>query len=511
MDCSDGDGVWWTINSVWAIEGNSTHDVPVAVTVRSVTRTRGWGFVLASTGIGSFVTSANLSTVNVAFPDLKASFEGESLASLGWVINAYTIVFAAILLPAGRMADSHGRRRMFYAGLTFFAVGSLITGSAPTLEIVILGRAVQGIGGALIAPASLGLLLEASPPDEITRSVALYGGITAVGVATGPTLGAFIVDYAGWRWSFLLSLPFAFAAWFVGRNHLSTARGAQRQRIDGVGVVLAAGAMASVSLAIAEGRNWGWTSRGILGAFAVGLVTGLWFVVRCQRHPAPVLPIELFRVRAFSLSTSGTVLFGVGTGALLLSNVLFLTQVWHYSIVRAGLAMSPSPIVAALAAPVVGRFGARLGERTIGVPGALVLASAVLWYRFHVDVEPHYWIDWFPGTVMAGLGINTAFPMLQSAGVRDVGAARFSIANASTRAALQLGTAVGVAVLVAILGERTNTLSDFRAAWLMIAIVAVATAVLIAPIRRAPRVQPVLQDDPVGPVLAVNRRTQSDV
>jgi len=440
--------------------------------------------------VGSFVTSANLSTVNVAFPDMRASFEGESLASLGWVINAYTIAFAAILLPAGRLADSHGRRRMFFAGLSLFALGSLVTGAAPTLAVVVLGRTVQGMGGALIAPASLGLLLEASPPDEITRSVALYGGITAVGVATGPTLGAFIVDSAGWRWSFLLSLQFAFAAWFVGRNHLSTARGARRQRVDAVGVVLAALSMASVSLAIAEGGRWGWTSAHIFEAFGVGIAAGVWFVLRCQRHPEPVLPMDLFRVRAFSLSTSATVLFGVGTGALLLSNVLFLTGPWRYSIVRGGLAVSPSPVVAALAASSVGRFGARFGERTVGVPGALILAAAVLWYRFHVGLEPHYWVDWFPGAVMAGLGINMAFPMLQSAGVRDVGAARFSVANASTRAALQLGTAVGVAILVAILGDRKSTLSDFRAAWLMIAVFAVAIAVLVAPIPQKSRAVP---------------------
>jgi hypothetical protein len=159
-----------------------------------------------------------------------------------------------------------------------------------------------------------------------------------------------------------------------------------------------------------------------------------------------------------------------------------------------------------MAAPLVGRFGARLGERTIGVPGALILASAVLWFRYHVDVEPNYWTDWFPGAVMAGLGINTAFPMLQSAGVRDVGAARFSIANASTRAALQLGTAVGVAVLVAILGDRSNTVSDFRAAWLMIAIFSVTTALLIAPIQRVSRPTDTLQDGPARSVLAVDRR-----
>ena len=434
------------------------------------------------------MTSANLSTVNVAFPDLQASFPDESLASLGWVINAYTIAFAAILLPAGRLADSHGRRRVFYAGLALFAVGSLVTGAAPTLLVVILGRTIQGVGSALIVPASLGLLLEASPPDEITSSVALYGGITAVGVATGPTIGAVIVDSAGWRWSFLLSLPFAFAAWFVGRNHLSTARGEQRRRVDVIGVVLIAFAMAAISLAIAEGRNWGWTSTRVLVSFLLGGSAASAFVGRCQSIDEPVLPMGLFRVRSFALSVSGTVLFGVATGALLLANVLFLTSVWDYSIVRAGLAMSPSPVVAAVAAPFVGRAGKKLGERWVGVPGVLILASAAWWFHAHVGTDPHYWVDWFPGAVMSGLGINMAFPMLQSSGVRDVGAARFSVANASTRAALQLGTAVGIAVLVAILGDKPDTISEVRAAWATIGVCSAASALFIAPIRPRARV-----------------------
>jgi len=241
--------------------------------------------------------------------------------------------------------------------------------------------------------------------------------------------------------------------------------------------------MASVSMGIAQGREWGWTDRRTLIALVVGVLAGVWFVLRCQRHSDPVLPLELFKVRAFSLSTSATVLFGVSTGAVLLANVLFLTEHWHYSIVRAGLAMAPSPIVATLAAPVVGRYGARLGERTIGVPGALILALAVWWYRAHVGVEPHYWSDWFPGAVLSGLGINMAFPMLQSAGVRDVGPSRFSIANASTRAALQLGSAIGIALLVAILGEGTTTIAGFRNAWLMVSLFAVTTAALMIPLQ----------------------------
>jgi hypothetical protein len=211
----------------------------------------------------------------------------------------------------------------------------------------------------------------------------------------------------------------------------------------------------------------------------------------------------LFRVRAFALSTSATVLFGVATGALLLANILFLTSVWGYSIVRAGLAMAPSPVVAAIAAPFVGRAGARLGERTVGVPGALILAAAGWWFYTFVGTEPNYWVDWFPGAVMSGLGINMAFPMLQASGVRDVGPARFSVANASTRASLQLGTAVGIAMLVAILGNKPDTIGEVRAAWLTIACFSAGTAVFIAPIRPRARTP--------TPVLAVKRRKMSDV
>jgi MFS family permease len=155
--------------------------------------------------------------------------------------------------------------------------------------------------------------------------------------------------------------------------------------------------------------------------------------------------------------------------------------------------MAPSPVVAAVAAPFVGRAGARFGERTVGVPGVLILAGAAWWLHAHVGTEPHYWVDWFPGAVMSGLGINMAFPMLQASGVRDVGPARFSVANASTRAALQLGTAVGIAVLVAILGNKPDTISEVRTAWATIGLCSAASALFIIPIRPRVRVrEPVL-------------------
>ncbi len=440
--------------------------------------------MLASTGIGSFVTSANLSTVNIAFRDIGASFPDASLASLQWVVTGYTIVFAALLLPSGRLADAYGRRRTFFAGLAAFALGALITGAAPSLAAVVAGRCVQGIGGALIVPASLGLLLEVTPAADRTRTVALYGAINALGIATGPTLGAVVVDNAGWRWSFLLSLPFAAIAFALGVRDLPRAVRGPAAAIDAIGVVLIASAMAAVSLGIADGRSWGWASGRTLSCFAIGVLAGVGFVQRCRVHPAPVLPLDLFRIPSFALSVSAAVLFGVSTGAILLTNVLFLTGIWEYSTVKAGLAMAPSPVIAALVAPLVGRIGSRYGERSVGVPGVLILAGSTLWFRAHASFDADYWIDWFPGACMSGLGINMTFPMLQSSGVRDVGVARFSVANASTRAGLQVGTAIGVAGLVSVLGGSAPGIDRFQTAWLLIAVFAVLSAALILPIPR---------------------------
>lgn len=466
--------------------GASHRPAPTAAaSVARVGKPRGWWFVLASTGIGSFVTSANLSTVNIAFRDIGASFPDASLASLQWVVTAYTIVFAALLLPSGRLADAYGRRRTFFAGLAAFALGALVTGAAPSLLLIIVGRAMQGIGGALIVPASLGLLLEVTAPEDRTRTVALYGAINALGIATGPTLGAVVVDSAGWRWSFLLSLPFAAIAWALGVRDLPRTRAGISAAIDALGVVLIATTMAAISLGIAQGRPWGWADGRTLACFAVGIVAGVAFVQRCRTHPAPVLPLDLFRIPSFALSVSATVLFGISTGAILLTNVLFLTGIWEYSIVKAGLAMAPSPVIAAIVAPVVGRIGSRHGERIVGVPGVLILAASTLWFRSHASFDADYWVDWFPGACLSGLGINMAFPMLQSSGVRDVGVARFSVANAATRAGLQVGTAIGVAGLVSVLGEGAPPIDRFQTAWLLIAVFAVLSAALILPIPRA--------------------------
>ena len=211
--------------------------------------------VFLITALGAFMASLDLSIVNVAFPALVRSFPGDSQASLVWVITGYSIVFGALLVVAGRTADRLGSRRVFFAGMAIFCLGSALAGLAPSVPLLVAGRLIQGVGAAALLPSSLGLLLAAFPSEHRSQIVALWGGIGALAVATGPSLGAVLVTGFGWRAAFYVNLPIGLLAWLVGRNVLPTLRGdATRSSPDYPGVVLLSGALAALVLAISEGR-----------------------------------------------------------------------------------------------------------------------------------------------------------------------------------------------------------------------------------------------------------------
>jgi predicted MFS family arabinose efflux permease len=213
------------------------------------------------------------------------------------------------------------------------------------------------------------------------------------------------------------------------------------------------------------------------------------FLVRSTAHPAPVLPLGLFGLRSFTIANVAALVFGVVTGGILLANVLFLTTVWDYSLVRAGFGLMPGPLMAMVAAPLVGRAGGRFGERAVGVPGMIVIAAGMAWFRVFVDGSPEYVRHWLPAACMTGLGIAMVFPMLAVAVVRDVAPDQLSVASASNRTALQLGNAVGISLLIAMLGNRTDasSLGDFRRVWTVFACLAVACGVIVGAVGRTQR------------------------
>ncbi|MEO5841936.1 MAG: MFS transporter [Acidimicrobiales bacterium] len=439
---------------------------------------RRWWLVLLATSIGAFIVAANLSTVNVANPTIRKHFDA-SLSSVSWVVTAYAIVFAALLVPAGRVADRYGRRLLYISGLCVFAAGSLVSGVGPHLWVVVVGRAIQGIGAAFITPSAIGLLLEITPAARRTRALAWTGGVSSIGVATGPTLGALVVDHLGWRWSFLIAPPFALVSYAIGRNVMPRTRQPDAEgRIDVVGLVLAIGAMGLVTLAISEGRRWGWADSRTIVAFAVGAMCAVLFVLQCRRHPAPVLPLRLFRARSFTVASIAGVVYGVASGSILFVNVFFLTQIWHYSPSKAGFSMIPGPVVASFVALFVGRVGSKYGERALAVPGSLILGLGIILYVTQTDATPNFWSEWFLGAALTGVGVMLVFPMLSSAGVRDVEPHALSVATAAIRGAIQFGQAAGVSIVAAVLGANPDTVGVFHRAWFVLVACCVGSAIV---------------------------------
>jgi MFS family permease len=443
-----------------------------------------------SAGLSALVIGLNLSVMNVAVADLRTSFPEARFALIGWVVSAYTIVFGAVLVPAGRLADLLGRRSVFVTGLAVFAVGSLIAGTAPALWVLIAGRAVQGIGAACVTPSSMALLLDATPVAHRAAATSFFSGVSSIGAASGPSLGALAVDASGWRIAFFLGLPVLAVSYALGRRSLPASVPVRDAALpDLVGALIVVVAMTGLSFGIVQGREWGWDDRRVHAAFAAAAVLGPLFVWRCARHPAPVMAIGLFRRRSFASANAAALLFGTATGGVALANVLFLRDVWGWSLLGAGFGALPASLTAMASARFVGRGGVRFGEVAIGVPGALAIAASMAWMRLFVGADGRYWLEWLPASVLLGGGIAACFPMVAVAVVRGIGREDLSLASATNRTFLQLGNAIGIAVVVAALGETVGpgALGAFRRTWVVLGVLALACATAVAVTGSSPR------------------------
>jgi EmrB/QacA subfamily drug resistance transporter len=454
--------------------------------VSRATRHRKAIFVV--TALGAFMASLDLSIVNVAFPALERAFPHDTRASLAWVLTGYAIVFGSLLVVAGRTADRLGSRRVFFLGLGVFCVGSLLCGIAPSVVTLILGRVVQGVGAATLLPASLSLLLASYSKEKRSQVVALWGGIGALAIATGPSLGALLITAFGWRAAFYVNLPVGLLAWLVGRRVLEETKGsASSTSPDFPGVVLLSGSLATLVLAITEGPTWGWSSSRVVASFVASALLGAFFLFRSSRHEEPVLDLRLFHARSFSVANTVALLYSMGFFAMLLGNILFLTSVWHYSILQAGLSVTPGPLVVAVVSGPAGKLAGRFGFRRVLMVGFVVFTAGLLWYVWRVGLAPDYVKVWLPGTLVVGLGIGLTFPVISAAAVSSLEAKRYAVGSAVNQTARQIGGALGVAILVVILGTPTSAveaLRNFHHLWWFsasMAALAGLTATLLSP------------------------------
>ncbi len=427
-----------------------------------------------------YLTTLDLSIVNVAFPDILTEFE-ISRADASWIVTIYNIFYGSLLVVTGKTADQLGRKRLFLIGLTIFAIGSAAAAAAPSLPVLIVARAVQGIGGAMLTPASLGLLLAAFPPERRTQIVAMWGGIGALGIASGPSIGAFAIHVTDWRAAFWINLPVCAVMLLVGRRVLTeTEREESANRPDYLGAFLVTAAMAGLALGISRSEVWGWADARTIAALVAGLAAVPIFIGRQRRHPEPVLDLSLFESRSFSTANLSAMVFMGAFAAYGLNNVLFLRQAWEYSVLTAGLLTALPPLTVALLAPFTGRLASRIGLRPFVIVGPIIVAAATLGLVLLIDGDREPLRFVLIGEVVA-VGIACYIPVNSAAAVAELPPHRLSVGGAVNNTARQIGSVLGVAILVALLGSPSSVgelVSAHQRGWTMIAIASLLTAAI---------------------------------
>ena len=411
--------------------------------------------IVAVLGLAVFMSSLDLFIVNLAFPYIGREYHGASLGSLSWVLNAYTIVFAAVLVPAGRWADRAGRRRIFGAGLIAFSLGSALCGLAPGVPELIAARIIQAAGAGLMVPASLSLLLATVPASGRAKAIGTWSALGALGAALGPVIGGSLVQ-ASWRWVFWINIPVGLLAVLLTARIVPESKDQHtRGRPDLAGAALLALAVGLVAFALVKAPEWGWGSARFLEVLAVSVACGALMIWRSRRHHSPAIELGLLRSRTFAGAFAASILYYAAFGAFVLNSVEFLTGVWHYSAIRAGLAIGPGPLmVLPFAQAVAPRLAARLGgPGRVAVIGCLVNAGAMALWLIQIQAHPAYLTHLLPAQLLGGAGVGLTIPSLLGAGSLSLTPDRFGTGSGILNMARQVGTVLGVAALVAILAH----------------------------------------------------------
>jgi len=428
--------------------------------------------------LAAFVGTAS----NLAIPILERDFPNAGLTTISWVVSAFNVSQVTFMLLGGRLADRIGRKKIFLRGLAVFVVGAGLSGVAPTIELVIAARIVQAVGVALMLPSSLAAVLPQYPKERHGTVVSLWSSMGVLGAATAPVVAAVVLTASGWRALFLVAIPIALTALFFGRRVLTDGLVADSPRpLDPVGVLTGTTTMAGLTITVVQGSAWGWADQRILAIAAVTVLSAAAFVRTSLRHEEPLLDFALFRIPTFWVVTLAGGLIATSTAATWFLFPLFLTEVWGYSILQVGLAMTPGPVILVLVAPFAGRLVDSRGYRGLLVLGAAFATAGTAWMSWRLQPGETYLRAFFPGTVAIGLGMAFMLGPANAAALQHVPPAQLGAANAAYNTARMTGGAMGVAITTAIVGNAAvgTRLTSFQESWwTMTAIMAIAPLLL---------------------------------
>jgi len=415
--------------------------------------------VLAVLCIGLFMLLLDGTIVNVAIPHIMSSLDTD-LAGVEWVMNAYVLVFAVSLVTLGRLGDLFGRRLLFMAGMALFTVASLACGLAPSIGLLIAFRVLQGLGGAAMMPATLSIIAAVFPAERRGAAMGIWGGVSGLATAIGPSLGGLIVDSASWRWIFLINLPIGIASLLLTWRIVPESKDRDAVRsLDLPGVALISAAMFCLTFALIEGQNYGWTSALILGLFAGSAVLFILFYFRERHERQPLIDFSLFRSRTFFAGNLTGLILSFGMMGVFFTVPIFLQTVLGFSAMEAGAVMSPMSVAVMFAAPVAGRFSDRVGSRWIVAAGMLLLAFGIAMMAGLTPFQEGLQPDTSAGSlivpfILCGIGIGLAIAPTTSAVMATVPMERVGNASGVLSTMRQLGSVMGIAVLGAVLQNR---------------------------------------------------------
>ena len=450
---------------------------------------RKW-WTLTAVAFGLFMIMLDNTVVNVALPSIQRSLHLK-ISELEWVVTGYALTFGALMLTGGKLADLFGRRLIFVIGLVIFTGSSLACGLAGSASVLIGARVVQGIGAALMNPATLSIITVTFPPRQRGTAIGIWAGVSALALAIGPLVGGLISQRINWNWIFYINVPVGIIGIAAAFAFIDESRDtSHEQKPDVSGLFTSALGLFSLSYALIESNNYGWTSGRILGAFAVAAVSLAAFILLELHQRLPMLELGLFRNRVFAGANTVMLLVGLAMFGVFFYVSLYVQQVLGYSPTQAGASFLPWTILIILLAPIAGKFSDRVGSRPFVTGGMIVLAGSLVLFA-RMGVHENFW-GLLPAMLLGGLGMAAAMAPVTAAAMSSVRPDKAGVGSAVLNSMRQVGGSLGIAIMGAIVASGVASslksghsqpvafMNGFHHALDVAAVIAVAGAVIAA-------------------------------
>lgn len=451
---------------------------------------RKW-WTLAAVSVGLFMIMLDNTVVNVALPTIQRDL-GADISSLEWIVTGYALTFAALMLIGGKLADAYGRRLLFVLGIVVFTLASLWCGLADSESMLITARIAQGVGAAMMNPATLSIIAATFPPKERGMAIGIWAGVSALALAIGPLVGGLLTQHLSWNWIFFVNIPVGIIGIAVSFAFISESKDDTHVRLDLPGLVTSAVGLFAITYGLIEANSYGWSSARIVGSFLLGAAALAAFIVLERRQRDPMLDLSLFRNTTYAGANLAMLLVALSMFGVFFFVSLYMQNVLGYSAVQAGAAFLPMTVLIILVAPIAGKLSDRFGSRWL-MTGGMVLIGIQLLYLSRLGADSSFW-GLAPGFVIGGLGMAITMTPTAAAATRAVPVEKSGVGSAVLNAMRQVGGSIGIALMGAILaheaGGRVSIdafMDGFERALLIGAIIAfIGSLVSFALVRQEP-------------------------